>query len=65
METKAVVTLAQEGEGFSITTVALTLRAKIPNIDNAKFQELAGTAKANCPVSKLFKAEITLDAQLT
>ena len=65
METKAVVTLAQEGEGFSITTVALTLRAKIPQIDAAKFQELAGTAKANCPVSKLFKAEITLDAQLT
>ena len=65
METKAVVTLEQQGEGFAIPAIALTLRAKIPNIDNAKFQELAATAKANCPVSKLFKAEITLDAQLT
>ena len=64
METKAVVTLEQVGEGFSITRSALTLRAKIPNIDAAKFQELAHAAETNCPVSKLFKAEITLDAQL-
>ena len=64
MDTKAVVTLEQGGDGFSITAVALSLRAKIPNIDDATFQSLAGQAKANCPVSKLFKAEITLDAAL-
>ena len=64
MDTKAVVTLEQVGEGFSITHSALTLRAKIPNIDEAKFRELAHTAETSCPVSKLFKAEITLDAQL-
>ena len=64
MDTTAAVTLEQQGEGFSITSVALTLKAQIPNIDAAKFEELANTAKANCPVSKLFKAEITLDAKL-
>jgi osmotically inducible protein OsmC len=64
MDTRSVVTLEQVGEGFSITRAALTLRAKIPNIDDAKFQELAHTAETSCPVSKLFKAEITLDAQL-
>ena len=64
MDTKSVITLAQDGAGFTITTAALTLRAKIPGIDNAKFQELAHQAEINCPVSKLFKAEITLDAQL-
>jgi lipoyl-dependent peroxiredoxin len=64
MDTKSVVTLEQVGEGFSITRAALTLRAKIPDIDDAKFQELAHTAETNCPVSKLFKAEITLDAKL-
>lgn len=64
METTAVVTLEQLGDGFAITGVALTLRATVPGLDAAQFQELAGKAKAGCPVSKLLKAEITLDAQL-
>ena len=64
MDTKSVITLEQDGPGFSITKAALTLRAKIPAIDAAKFQDLAHQAEINCPVSKLFKAEITLDAQL-
>jgi len=64
MNTTAQVTLEQDGGGFTITHVALTLRAKIPNIDEAKFQEITAKAKAGCPVSKLFKAEISLDAKL-
>jgi osmotically inducible protein OsmC len=64
MDTKAAVTLAQVGEGFEITTSHLTLRAKIPGIDPAKFAELTGLAKAGCPVSKVLKAQITLDASL-
>ena len=58
------VTVAPDAGGFSITKSALTLNAKIPGIDDAKFQEIAAGAKAGCPVSKLFKAEITLDASL-
>src|SRR6266566_4461963 len=64
MNTKAEITLEKQGDGFAITKSHLTLRAKIPGIDNAKFQELAGKAEKNCPVSKLLKAEITLDAAL-
>jgi len=64
METTAVVTLEQGEGGFSIPAIALTLKASIPGVDNATFQELAAVAKANCPVSKLLKADITLDAQL-
>lgn len=64
MNTKADVTLEKLADGFAITKVHLTLRAKIPGTDNAKFQELAAKAKAGCPVSKLLKAEITLDAAL-
>ncbi len=64
MNTTAQVTLEQQDGGFTITAVALTLRAKIPNIDDAKFQEITAKAKAGCPVSKLFKAQITLDAKL-
>ena len=64
METKADVTLEKEGDGFAITKVHLTLSARIPGADQAKFDELAAKAKAGCPVSKLLKAEITLDATL-
>jgi osmotically inducible protein OsmC len=64
MDTTAVVALEQSAGGFSITSSALTLKAQIPNIDDAKFQQLAAGAKANCPVSKLLKAEISLDAKL-
>ena len=64
METKADVTIEKVGDGFSITSVHLSLQAKIPGADAAKFQELAGMAKAGCPVSKLLNTKISLDAKL-
>ena len=64
LSTEAAVTLEQEGKGFRISRSALTLRAKVPNLDEAKFAELAKDAEKNCPVSKVLKAEITLDAKL-
>jgi len=64
MDTKSEITLEKQGDGFAITKAHLTLKAKIPGIDNAKFQELAGKAEKGCPVSKLLKAEISLEATL-
>jgi lipoyl-dependent peroxiredoxin len=64
MDTKAEVTLEKQGDGFAITSVHLTLRAKIPGTDKATFDELAAKAKAGCPVSKLLNTKITLDAAL-
>ncbi len=64
LHTSARVTLEKQGEGFAITAVHLELRAKVPGADDDAFQKLAGMAKANCPVSKLFNAEISLDAAL-
>jgi osmotically inducible protein OsmC len=64
MQTKAEVTLDQVEGGYAITAVHLTLEAKIPGATAAQFEELAGKAKAGCPVSKLLKADITLDAKL-
>lgn len=64
LNTEAAVTLESEGQGFRISRSALTLRAQIPNIDAATFNRLASDAEKNCPVSKLLKAEITLDAKL-
>jgi osmotically inducible protein OsmC len=64
MDTKADVTLEKQADGFAITAIHLTLRAKIPGADAAKFAGLADKAKQGCPVSKLLKAPITLDARL-
>jgi osmotically inducible protein OsmC len=64
METTAEVTLDKEGDGFAITTVHLTLKAKVPGATKEKFEELANKAKTGCPVSKLLKANITMDATL-
>jgi osmotically inducible protein OsmC len=65
METSAKVSLDKVEGGFAITAIALTLNADIPGADDATFQEIAAKAKANCPVSKVLNAEITLDASLT
>ena len=64
MDTTAEVVLEAVDGGFAITSVHLTLKAKVPGADQATFEKLTAMAKAGCPVSKLFKAEITLDATL-
>ena len=64
METTAEVTLDKDGDGFSITAVHLTMKAKIPGADQKTFDDLTAKAKAGCPVSKLLKAAITMDATL-
>jgi lipoyl-dependent peroxiredoxin len=64
LSTEAAVTLESEGQGFRISRSVLTLRAKVPNLDETKFVELAKDAEETCPVSKVLKAEITLDAKL-
>lgn len=60
LETVARVKLDREGEGFAISRSDLELTANVPGIDEARLRELAEGAKANCPVSKLLKAEISL-----
>jgi len=64
LETTCTVTLEKVGEGFEVTKSHLTLVAKIPGADQAAFDTAAKNAKTGCPISKLLKAEITLDATL-
>ena len=64
IETEAAITFEKVGDGFEITASHLTVRARVPGADKAKFQEIAGKAKAGCPVSKALKARITMDATL-
>ena len=63
--TTAKVTVEQIDGNFAITKVHLDLNASVPNLDDAKFQEIAANAKANCPVSKVLRADITLSAVLS
>ena len=64
IDTTCTVTLDKEGEGFAIKKSALKLVAKIPGASEDAFNRAAQNAKENCPVSKLFDTEITLDAKL-
>lgn len=64
IEAKGTVKLEQKDGGFAVTQSRLEVKARIPGIDETKFQELANVAKQNCPISKLLNTEITMDAQL-
>ena len=65
LSTEAAVSLVPDGPGFKIDKSHLTLRATIPGIDQARFDELAGAAEKGCPVSRLMNAEVTLESSLT
>lgn len=64
VETRASVTLDKVEEGFAITKIHLDVKAKVPGASKDDFEAAAGRAKTGCPVSKLMKAEITLESQL-
>ncbi len=60
LETSAAVTLDKDGDGFKVTHSDLTLTASVPGIDPEQFASIAADAKANCPISKVLNAEISL-----
>jgi osmotically inducible protein OsmC len=64
IDTTATLTLDKTDAGFSITAVHLDVTAKIPGADQAKFDEAAQNAEKGCPVSRVLKATITMDAKL-
>lgn len=64
IDTSATITLEPKDGGFAITASHLDVTAVIAGIDDATFQDLAGKAKAGCPVSKLLNATITMTAKL-
>jgi lipoyl-dependent peroxiredoxin len=62
--THADVTLEKVGASYEITSVHLSVSARIPGAESAQFQEIANKAKTGCPVSKLLNAKITMEATL-
>ena len=64
LETTCSISLEKQPDGFSITESHLDLKAKVPGATQAQFDTAVQAAKAGCPVSKLYKTNITLTAQL-
>jgi osmotically inducible protein OsmC len=64
LRTTATVTLEKAADGFAIPAIQLDLVAKIAGANQQAFEAAANSAKVNCPVSKLFNAQITLNARL-
>jgi lipoyl-dependent peroxiredoxin len=60
VETSAACTVERVDGGFKITTIALDVRAKVPGIDDAKFQEIAEGTRETCPVSGAFKGNVKI-----
>ena len=64
LETKATATLEKLDAGWTVTKIHLDLVARVPGASQTAFEQAAASAKANCPISRLLKAEITLSARL-
>jgi lipoyl-dependent peroxiredoxin len=64
LETSATISLEKVGEGFSVTKSHLDVVAKVPGADQGKFDAAVKAAETGCPVSKLFKAEISVSSKL-
>jgi osmotically inducible protein OsmC len=64
INTTATVTMEKTDAGFTVTAVRLDVTARVPGIDQQGFQTAANNAKSGCPISRLLKAEITMEALL-
>ena len=64
IDTTAVLTMDKTDVGFSITTVHLDVKAKVPGATQQQFNAAANSAKAGCPVSRALRADITMTTQL-
>jgi osmotically inducible protein OsmC len=64
LETKATATLEKIGDAWTVSKVHLDLTGRVPGASQATFESAAASAKANCPISRLLKADITLSTKL-
>jgi len=65
ISTTATVTLDKTDAGWTVTESRLDVTARIPGVDRAKALEIANAAKAGCPISRLLKANITMEANIS
>jgi osmotically inducible protein OsmC len=65
VETSVACTVEKVGDGFTITKMALDVRAKVANIDDAAFQRIADGTKEGCPVSRALKGSVDIQVKAT
>ncbi len=61
IDTTAACTIEKVGDGFKITRMDLTVKATVPGIDDAKFQQIAAATKDACPVSSALKGNVQIN----
>jgi osmotically inducible protein OsmC len=64
IETTCAISLEKQPDGFAITASHLDLKARVPGASKEVFDTAVQNAKVGCPVSKLYKANITLTSEL-
>ena len=64
IHTTATITMDKTDAGWTVTESHLDVAARVPGVDPAKFTAAANAAKAGCPISRLLKANVTMDAKL-
>ncbi|HUB31714.1 MAG TPA: OsmC family protein [Bryobacteraceae bacterium] len=64
IETRCEISLEKQPDGFAITASHLDVRARVPGASQEAFDKAVQAAKTGCPVSKLYKTNITLSSQL-
>ena len=64
IHTMATITMDKTDAGWTVTESHLDVAAKVPGVDPAKFTAAANAAKAGCPISRLLRANVTMDAKL-
>jgi len=64
LDTTCTITLEKQPDGFAITASHLELKASVPGATREQFDQAVNSAKTGCPVSKLYKANITLNSTL-
>lgn len=64
IHTEAALTMEPVDGNPTITKIHLTTKVTAAGAEEAKIIEAANTAKANCPVSRVLKADISLEVQV-
>lgn len=65
VRTEAACTVEKVGDGFQITRMQLNVRARVPGIDEAAFQQIAADTKDSCPVSKAIRGNVDIQMKAT
>jgi osmotically inducible protein OsmC len=65
LDVTATATFDRVGEGFKVTTMALTVRGKVPNLDQAGFAEAAQAAEQGCPISNALRNNVAISVNAT